>query len=98
MGKDKTPNEVYATSGEASILQLAALLCKVKKEGPPIEWREGQLFPVPHKPQLPLTPLNSRGILSADHKVNHFSAALRRATSPYLESTMKGNQSGAVKK
>ena len=53
---------------------------------------------MPCKPQLPVTPLTSRGILSADHKVNHFSAALRRAIAPYLESTVKGNQSGAIKK
>ena len=55
-------------------------------------------MPVPRNPQLPVTPLNSRGILSADHKVNHFSAALRRAMAPYFESTVKGNQAGAVKK
>ena len=41
--------------------------------------------------------MNSRGILCADHKVNHLSAAVRRATEPILTKVVAGNQSGAVK-
>ena len=60
-------------------------------------WQGGLLFAVPRKPLLPFSPMNSRGILCADHKVNHLSAAVRRATEPILTKVVAGNQSGAVK-
>ena len=51
----------------------------------------------PRKPQLPLSPLNSRALLCADHKANHYSAALRAALATTLQATVQGQQSGAVK-
>ena len=51
----------------------------------------------PRKPQLPLSPNNSRALLCADHKANHYSAALRAALVPVLCDTVQGQQSGAVK-
>ena len=38
VGSDRTPNELYAASGEPGILQLAVLLQKVQKQGPPQCW------------------------------------------------------------
>ena len=46
----------------------------------------------------PFSPLNSRGILCADHIVKHFFAAIRQAAAPILTGVMAGNQSGAVEK
>ena len=60
-------------------------------------WRGGAMWVAPLKPKIPLSPWNSRTLLYADHKANHFSAAIRRAATPYLEELVQGNQSGAIK-
>ena len=50
------------------------------------------------KPQLPLSPLNSRALLCADRKANTFSAAaIRRPPVPHLQAPVQGHLSGAVK-
>ena len=55
------------------------------------------MWAAPRKAHSPLSPLNSRALLCADHKVNHYSAALRAALAPVLQSTVQGHQSGAIK-
>ena len=82
VGKDCIPNEFYHASGEASQLALAQLLHRARWEGPPMSWRGGLMWARPRKPNLPFSPLNSRALLCADHKANHYSAALRAALAP----------------
>ena len=97
VGRDGIPNELYQAAGEGGQLLLAQLLCRVRWEGPPMSWRGGQMYAGPRKSHLPLSPLHSRALLCADHKANHYSAALRAALAPVLCETVKGQRSGAVK-
>ena len=55
------------------------------------------MWAAPRKPKLPLSPVNARALLSADHKAKLFSSAIRDSLAPVLAKLTKGNQSGAVK-
>ena len=57
VGRDRTPNELYAATGDPGIIQLAALLQKVQVHGPPAGLERRPLFAVPRKPLLPFSPL-----------------------------------------
>ena len=97
VGRGGIPNGLYQAAGERGQRLLAQLFCRVRWEGPPMSWRGGQMWAGPRKPQLPLSPNNSRALLCADHKANHYSAALRAALAPVLRDTVQGQQSGVVK-
>ena len=55
------------------------------------------MLATPCKPLLPLSPYNSRAVLCAEHKANHFVAAVRRALASTLQRLVKDNQSGAIR-
>ena len=97
VGADMLPVEFYVASGSSGQERLAELLYKAKLQGPPITWRGGPMWAAPHKPTIPLSPLNSRALLCADHKAKIFSSAIRECLAPVLVALAKGNQSGAMK-
>ena len=76
------PNALYKASGSQGQLQLAHLLVKVLANGPPMSWHGGLMWAAPRKPNIPLSPLNSRALFCADHNANYYSAAIRKIAVP----------------
>ena len=81
-GLDILPDDFYRASGQIGLQLLAPILARARQHGPPMSWRGGLMWAGPREPHLPLSPLNSRTFLRADHKAKNYSAAIGAAILP----------------
>ena len=91
-GPDAISYELLKASGADGARAWSQLCVKVAREGAPLEWRGGCLFPVPRKSSMPL----SRAVLCSSCPGKIYAATLRRAAIPWMHMWVGQAQSGAV--
>ena len=94
-GRDQVTNEIMKAAGPPFVLAMAMCLQRIAKEGPPLEWRGGKMWPGKRKQNQFLSPANARGLSCASKMGQIYSSVLRPATVPHVLPVLRDQQYGA---